>query len=214
MSQLMPMQPNCDEFAPNGFVSHRRAQQVQQLIQFRSRPSLPGAVCKMPAQQSGLNGPVRARPTQLIRLQLSYKREQLQAEVPMVTSATSSLRTLTSRPVVVSRAEAPVLLLLNSRGVVRAPARARRARQLDEEVEARLRAFAAERWPHRGAEHIAVMESISLDPLIRPHTVTIRCEVSPDTFVLLQIDAAAEKVSRDDILQAEACRAHVVHVAV
>jgi hypothetical protein len=87
------------------------------------------------------------------------------------------------------------------RALVRAPACARRARTIDVDVAERLRSFALVRWPHVQRRHIVVSESISLDPRVRPHTVTLLC-TEHDDVACLHIDNASERITAAEVRSA------------
>jgi hypothetical protein len=84
------------------------------------------------------------------------------------------------------------------RALVRAPACARRARSIDVDVAERLRRFAIVRWPHAQRRHIVVSESISLDPRVRPHTVTLLW-IEHDHVECLHIDNASERITAAEV---------------
>jgi hypothetical protein len=87
------------------------------------------------------------------------------------------------------------------RALVRAPACARRPRTIDFDVAERLYSFALVRWPHAQRWQLVISESMSLDPRVRPHTVTLLC-VEREHVESLRIDQASERITADDVLAA------------
>ena len=86
------------------------------------------------------------------------------------------------------------------RAVLRAPACARRSRTIDFDVVERLYSFALMRWPHAQRRQLIISESMSLDPRVRPHTVTMLC--IDHHIECLHIDNASERITRADVLTA------------
>lgn len=87
------------------------------------------------------------------------------------------------------------------RALVRAPACARRGRTIDFDVAERLYGFALVRWPHAQRRQLRLSESMSLDPRVRPHTVTLLC-LENEHVECLHIDNASERISCADVLSA------------